>query len=407
MIKNRMGLVVGLVLVYATLIPAQQYDKGVFKTYKNQFWDSIATVLDAKNDLVPERLTFKVDFSNTDAPKTNSEFKVLKHTPPINQGRTSTCWDFATTSFLESEILRTTGKELKLSEMFTAYWEFVEKARSYIVTRGKTIFPEGSQADAVTELWVKYGIVPESVYDGKNGKAVYDHEKMYDEMKQYLSYLKTSGDWNPDNGIKTIRAILDHYMGVPPVEFAYEGKTITPKQFLNDYIPLKLDDYVMCISVLNQPFHEYSLYDVPDNWRRSKDYFNLPVEDFMKIINASLEKGVSVTIGGDVSEPGIDGTAGLAIVPTFDIAANSINDDARYFRFLNKTTTDDHLVHIIGSVNRNGVVWYLIKDSGSGVFNSTHPGYFYFRSDYVKLKMLLLMAHKDVVSSVIPQFKNK
>lgn len=405
--KKSMGLVVCLVLMLATSITGQHNDKGVFKPHKNLFWDSIATVLDAPKDPKPERLSFKVDFSAIDAPKSNSDFKILKHTPPVNQGRTSTCWDFATTSFLESEILRTTGRELKLSEMYTAYWEFVEKARSYIVTRGGTIFPEGSQADAVTELWAKYGVVPESVYDGKNGKSVYDHEKMFDEMKQYLSYLKTSGDWNPESGIKTIRAILDHYMGVPPSEFVYEGKTITPTQFLKEYIPLKLDDYITCISVLNQPFHEYSLYDVPDNWRRSKNYFNVPVDDFMKIINASLEKGVSITIGGDVSEPGIDGTEGLAVIPTFDIAAGAINDDARYFRFLNKTTTDDHLVHIIGSVSRNGEVWYLIKDSGSGVFNSTHPGYFYFRSDYVKLKMLLLMAHKDIVSSVIPQFKNK
>ena len=42
----------------------------------------------------------------------------LETTPVISQGRTGTCWSFSSTSFLESEIIRLTGKQIDLSEMY-------------------------------------------------------------------------------------------------------------------------------------------------------------------------------------------------------------------------------------------------------------------------------------------------
>jgi len=43
----------------------------------------------------------------------------LEATPVISQGNTGTCWSFSTSSFLESEITRLTGKQVDLSEMYT------------------------------------------------------------------------------------------------------------------------------------------------------------------------------------------------------------------------------------------------------------------------------------------------
>ena len=43
----------------------------------------------------------------------------LEATPVISQGRTGTCWSFSSTSFLDSEIIRLTGKKVDLSEMYT------------------------------------------------------------------------------------------------------------------------------------------------------------------------------------------------------------------------------------------------------------------------------------------------
>jgi len=50
--------------------------------------------------------------------------------------------------------------------MYTVYWEYVEKAKGYIKTKGTSAFSEGSEANAVTRVWKTYGIVPESDYTG-------------------------------------------------------------------------------------------------------------------------------------------------------------------------------------------------------------------------------------------------
>ena len=43
----------------------------------------------------------------------------LETTPVKNQGRSGTCWSYATTSFIESEMIRNGKTPVDLSEMFT------------------------------------------------------------------------------------------------------------------------------------------------------------------------------------------------------------------------------------------------------------------------------------------------
>jgi len=45
----------------------------------------------------------------------NYEFQTIKDivaNPVISEDHTGTCWSFSTTSFLEAEIIRTTGKHI-------------------------------------------------------------------------------------------------------------------------------------------------------------------------------------------------------------------------------------------------------------------------------------------------------
>ena len=57
--------------------------------------------------------------------------KELKHTPVISQGSTGTCWSFATTSFLESEIMRKGFQETDLSEMYFVNLAYLNKTEKY------------------------------------------------------------------------------------------------------------------------------------------------------------------------------------------------------------------------------------------------------------------------------------
>lgn len=82
------------------------------------------------------------------------------------------------------------------------------------------------------------------------------------------------------------------------------------------------------------------------------------------------------------------------------------NDDARQLRFFNNSTTDDHGMHLVGNAVKNGNEWFLIKDSGSGSRNNDPKakefGYYFFSEDYIKLKMMDFMVHKDAVKDLLP-----
>jgi bleomycin hydrolase len=95
----------------------------------------------------------------------------------------------------------------------------------------------------------------------------------------------------------------------------------------------------------------------------------------------------------------------VAMIPTFDIPSEYINEDARQFRFSNKSTTDDHGIHLVGYLEKNGTDWFLIKDSGSGSRNGSNEGYYFYHEDYIKLKIMDFAVHKDVVKDILTKFK--
>ncbi len=413
------------VIIAVLLVPfvlKAQHDKIYFKTYNYDESFYYGTILKAINDYQAQQKKHefkrvKVDIAGKKFPNSPKLYKQQWHNPPISQGNTGTCWAFSTTSFMESEVYRLTGQKVKLSEMYVVYWEYVEKAKGFVESRGTTIFEEGSEANAVTKIYKKYGVVPFDVYNGRlPGQKFYNHEPMMEEMKSFLNNVKKNNMWNEDFVISTIKSILNKYMGEPPAEFDYQGKKITPMQYLKEVIKLNPDDYVDILSYKQHPFYRQCSYDVPDNWWGSKDYYNVPLKDFMEALKNAIKNGYTVSIGGDVSEPGLlvdKGDPQVAIVPDFDIPSDYINDDSRQFRFSNKTTTDDHGMHLVGYYvdKKTGKTWFLIKDSSSGSRNNGKDdekfGYYFFSEDYVKLKMMDFMVHKDAVKDLLKKFKTK
>jgi bleomycin hydrolase len=198
-------------------------------------------------------------------------------------------------------------------------------------------------------------------------------------------------------------------MGVPPSEVTVNGKKMTPLQYLNEVVRVNPDDYVDILSYMQEPYYKQVEYKVPDNWWHSDAYYNVPLSDFMAALKNAIRKGFSVSIGGDVSEPGLDRATQCAVIPDFDIPSAFINDEARQFRFTNQTTTDDHGMHLVGYLEKDGKDWYLIKDSGSGSRNNDPAakefGYYFFSEEYVKLKMMDFMVHRDAVKDLLAKFQ--
>ncbi len=405
-----MGVIGGIALVLAFNImfgQSERRDTAEFKVLKNEFWDSIKTSLDKfyKGESTPKE-TLSVDFSAFNPPKSVGEFTQYWHNPPVSQGNSGMCWCFSTTSFLESEIFRLTKRKIKLSELYTVYWEYVEKARGFVRARGNQEFGEGSESNAVLRAWKNHGIVPEEAYAGLPvGQPFHDHSKMFEEMNAYLKSIKTSNAWNEDEAGETVKSIMNHYIGAPPAEIVVDGKRMTPKDYLEKIVRINLDDYISIVSLKDRPYYSWTEYNVPDNWWHSKEYLNVPLDAFMKGLKEAVRSGYTIELWGDVSEPGIYGHAGIAVVPTYDIPPQYIDESARIFRFYNGTTADDHGIHIVGYTTKGGQDWYLIKDSGAGSRNNSHPGYYFYSEDYVKLKMLGFMVPKGAIPEIMAKLK--
>jgi bleomycin hydrolase len=111
-----------------------------------------------------------------------------------------------------------------------------------------------------------------------------------------------------------------------------------------------------------------------------------------------------------MSEAGLNRNTNCAMIPDFDIPYNAITESARQFRFSNNTTTDDHGMHCVGYYKaKDGKMWYLVKDSSAGSrnceLNDKKFGYYFFRDDYAKLKMMNITVHKDAFKKYMDRFK--
>jgi bleomycin hydrolase len=346
------------------------------------------------------------DLSRIPKPASLDEFSTSFHNPPVRQWWTSTCWSYATISMLESELKRLGIGELKLSEMFIAYWEFVEKARGFIQKKGGQLFTGGSEHNAVFERMKQYGIVPTNAYTGLlPGKTEHDHSNMFKEMRNYLTFCKENEYWDEDKAVDYIKSILDKYMGKPPETVDVDGKTMTPKKYLDNVLKLRLEDYVSFMSFKSLPFYTQGEFKVADNWWHSQDYYNVPLDVFYSALVSAMKEGYTVALGGDTSEPGKSGADDIAIIPTFDIHPKLIDQDSREFRFNNRTSTDDHAIHAVGYKEDKNHTWFLVKDSGSSSQKGQFKGYYFFRDDYVKLKMLVLTMHRDAAKDILAKFK--
>jgi bleomycin hydrolase len=355
----------------------------------------------------PEETELSMDFSSISRPSSVDEFKPLFHFPPVEQGNTGTCWSFAVTSLFESELKRLFGLEIKLSEMHTVYWEYVEKARRYVREHGNSALGQGSEPNAVILRMKEYGAVRESDYPGRPASApssTHDHEKLFEEFRSCLYGFRDRGEWDEAKAIAAVRAILDRHLGPPPQTITVEGKALAPRDYLDQVLRLPLDDYVAFISFKYIPFYSRGEYKVPDNWWHSQDYYNIPLEEFYGAIVGAVQKGYTLALAGDISEAGNSGENDIAVVPSFDLPRFLINQDSREFRFANRGSTDDHVLHVIGWLKRDDGEWFLLKDSWRTAFEGRFKGYFFYRDDYVKLKMLTFLVHKDAVADLLAKF---
>ena len=334
------------------------------------------------------------------------EFQTIKDieaNPVISQDNTGTCWSFSTTSFLEAEIIRLTGKRIDLSEMYSVRNTYPKKAWNYVMRQGKAQFGEGGLAHDVMNSARDFGLVPQNVYTGKLSETPYNHAEMTTVLESMLkTYVSNPGKKLSPQWKESISAVLDVYMGKNVTEFTFEGKKYTPKSFL-EFSKIKPQDYVTISSFTNEPFYKTFLLDIPDNFSNGT-FYNLPLEEYVQNIDNALDNGYTLALDCDVSEATFSGKNGIAVIPENDADAKTIltevkpekniTADYRQAEFENLDTQDDHLMHIVGKVkDQTGKIYYKVKNSWGN--KAGKEGFIYMSPSYLKLKSISVLLHKD------------
>lgn len=353
----------------------------------------------------------------TNAEDSNYEFEKVVHldaTPVLNQGNSGTCWSFSGMSFFESELMRMGKSETILSEMFTVRKAYEMKAEMYVRLDGKTNFGQGGEFHDIPAVIAAHGVVPQEAYSGLNyGSEKHNHSEMYKVLKGAMDGLISHMNSRSFNGLtsawkKAIDGILDAYFGTAVESFTFEGVEYTPKSFAT-HLGLDMGNYLSLTSFSHQPMYAPFQLAIPDNWSR-QDSYNVALEEMYQSTVTALKNGYTVGWTADVSEKGFSHQNGMAINPedtkllstkennAFKNPVSEVNvtQELRQEGYDNKTTQDDHLMHIVGMYkDQKGTNYFLVKNSWG---TSNHPeGFLYVSESYFKMKTIYVYMHKDAL----------
>ncbi|MCX6300695.1 MAG: aminopeptidase [Bacteroidia bacterium] len=370
-------------------------------------------------------------------PKTEEGYKFtyvvdLKATPVKNQSATGTCWCFATTSFIESELLRMGREEYDLSEMYIVRQNYIDRLKDNYLRRGKGNLGPGSLSHDWMRVFTEYGIVPDEIYPGLNyGSTLHNHSELQEFINAVASVpVERKNESTQYHQI--VNAVLDSYLGEYPESFTYKDVTYTPKSFAAS-LNINPDDYIQITSFTHFPFYTQGILEVPDNWSMAQ-FYNVPLDELIEIMDYSFNNGYTVNWDGDVSERGFSHTNGYAILPQLPSnERGQMSDRARLERapgqgpatpvlpvnpgpeinvtqelrqagYESFTTTDDHLMHLTGvAKDQNGTKYYKTKNSW-GTDRNAFGGYLNMSESYVRAKTLFIMVHKN---GIPPEIKLK
>ena len=342
--------------------------------------------------------------------KTFRTVKELPITSVKNQYRSGTCWDFGTLGYLESEILRKTGKTYDLCEMFVVNKDYMDNATHYVRMHGYSQISEGGSCDDVIEVIRRHGICPEEAMPAPGsltGDSLANFKVFFPELERTVSGIVWS-EGKPElnrytaeeqaplrnkeprkNWQNEVQTLIDRYVGQCPESFIYEGKTYTPQSFAAS-LDLDLDEYVSLTSYTHHPFNEWFVIEAPYKWRLKPSY-NIPIEKLMEVLDRALDAGYTVAWGGDVSGDFNRRTA-IASLPDGVIPTQQLRQE----QWDDWRMTYDHVMLIYGkAVDEQGKPYYMVKNSWGK--SGPYQGIWYMSRDYIALNTTYIFLNRHAL----------
>ena len=255
-----------------------------------------------------------------------------------NQKSSGRCWLFTGLNVLRAKVIdKYNLPGLEFSQNYNSFYDLLEKSNLFlqaiIDTKDlpledrkvdwllKNAIGDGGQFTGVSNLIMKYGVVPKEVmpetYQSDNtGQMGMILKWKLREYALELRGLKANKTQERKEAMLTeIYRILVECLGVPPTEFEWtrydkagnvvSTKKYTPKSFYQEYIGDDLEhNYIM---VMNDPSREYNkVYEIEydrhvydgENWV----YLNLPIEKVKELAIASIKDNTAMYFSCDVGK---------------------------------------------------------------------------------------------------------
>lgn len=359
-------------------------------------------------------------------------FEVIKEnkiTSIKDQNQSGTCWAYSAWGFFEAELLRMGKGEHDLCESFLVYNTYMDRADKHVRTHGDASFSQGGSFYDAIYCLKHYGIVPQTAMPEPGvpyGDSLFNFNQLDAVASAYVGAI-AKGKLKKINPVwkKDLCGIYANYFGELPKEFTHNGKTYTPKTYLEE-LGLNPDDYVSLTSYTHHPFYSKFVLEIQDNWRWAESY-NLPLDEFMQVMVEGVKNGYSFAWGSDVSEKGFQSRKGIASVPadakdndkTGSDAARwtgdnfkggavissgsdekTITQEMRQLGYDNWETTDDHGMVVYGLVkDQNGKEYFMVKNSWGEY--GPYKGMFYATKAFVAYKTMNIVIHKDALPKAI------
>ena len=280
-----------------------------------------------------------------------------------DQKQSGRCWLFTGLNVLRSAAaVRWDLGDFRFSQNYCFFWDQLEKANLFlqavIDTKDQPFdsrevdwlfsnpIGDGGTFTGVANLVTKYGLVPADVMP--ETAVANSTSQMTGHLKTLLRQdgleLRSIAEEAGISGLKGAKAkkaeaalearlterktvmlseiyhVLALCLGVPPTQFEWKGKTVTPVEFYRELLGYDLEGgYVM---LMNDPSREYyKVYEIQydrhmydgQNWV----YLNLPLDRIKEMAIASIKDNVAMYFSCDVGKF-LDRKRGVADLANFD-----------------------------------------------------------------------------------------
>ena len=263
-----------------------------------------------------------------------------------NQKKSGRCWCFAGLNLFRAGAMKKMNlKDFEFSQNYTLFWDKFERANYFLESiietamQGRDVddrtvaflldkpLEDGGQWNMFVNIVKKHGLVPKSAMPESQSSS--DTQRMNSlvihklrESAKTLRDLRSKGApiealrAAKNEALKAVYRILCIHLGTPPTSFDWQWNDkdknfhrdggMTPHQFAEKYVELKLDEYVCLVhdprpnSPVNRTFTVEYLGNVVGGQRVS--YLNIDIQLMKKIAMETIMGGEPVWFGCDVGK---------------------------------------------------------------------------------------------------------